>query len=407
MEYLIIALLGKRENYDRFARFVRGLTKEMTLVLKDMGQFFKDTGRSEVDWEVFGAWFHVVKHPSMDSETVALYNRVFETLQTTTFKEEDTLPLVHSYIDRSTCEEIQEVAARISEGHDTLSVGDIRDLLERRDLEVGDTSHVVKATWGKPLVSTRGTLKWRLKEMNDALGPVGEDLIVIGSRPDGGKTTFLASEVTYMASQLPEGEVVKWYINEESMTKVQWRIVQAALGWTTEEVEDDWVSTWAEYKKALGGNTEAIELCDCSGWTTRMVEQDIASSPTGLVVIDQLRKVGGYDSREGSEATRQELLYNWARDVAKVHSPVVVVHQASGDAEGERWIGMSSLHGSKTGIQGEADALITIGQDPALPDSRFLYVPKNKMRGDDPLARNGKFEVTLDKFRARFTGEKA
>ena len=65
---------------------------------------------------------------------------------------------------------------------------------------------------------------------------------------------------------------------------------------------------------------------------------------------------------------------------------------------------MSQLHMSKTGIQGEADAIITIGRTMSKPASRFIYVPKNKMKGDDPSLRNGQFEVTLDGERARFKG---
>ena len=402
-EYILLSILSKRENYERFAKYLTPLTKEVSLIHKDLGKYYATVHKDEVDWDSFGVWFSVVAHPGMDTETKEMYQKIFHKAKSVSHDPAELPILVQKCIDRATCEEIAGVAERVSEGSDSASIEDVRALLERRDDELGITSDTPRAKWGDPLVSTSGYLRWRMKELNDALGPLGDDLIVVASRPDGGKTTFLASEVTFMVPQLKEGQIVKWYINEEAMPKVQWRILQAALCMTVSELEADWMYTWAEYSKAMGG-TDRIDLVDCSGWTTSMLEKDIASSEVGLVVIDQLRKVGGYDRKETSEASRQELLYNWARDVAKKYAPVITVHQASGDGENERWITMEKLHGSKTGVQGEADAIITIGQDSDYPNSRFLYVPKNKMRGDDPLLRNGKFEVKIDKHRARFTG---
>lgn len=404
MEYEVLAILGKRDNYDRFKKFARGLSKEAELVCKELGSYYRDTGRTEVDWESFSTWFTVARHPSMDKDTREIYLRIFENLHSTSFREEEVLPLVRSFVDRSTCEELTYVATKVADGDAKVSMVDIKALLERRDAEVGEISQTKRAEWGvAPLSSTSGRLRWRLKELNDSIGAIGEDLIVVGSRPDGGKTTFLASEVTHMATQLDADEIVKWYINEEAMNKVQWRIIQATLGWTQEDMESDWMHTWSEYTRAMGIK-DKVDLVDCSGWTTKMVESDLRTHPkVGLIVIDQLRKVLGYNNKETSEASRQELLYQWARDQAKLIAPVITVHQADGSAEGERWITMEKLHGSKTGVQGEADAIITIGQDPDYPDQRFLYVPKNKLRGDDPTLRNGKFEVLLDKHRARFT----
>lgn len=63
-----------------------------------------------------------------------------------------------------------------------------------------------------------------------------------------------------------------------------------------------------------------------------------------------------------------------------------------------------------TGLQGEADAIITLGrnlEDSTKQYSRGLYVPKNKLAGGSrtiPEMRNGKFEIQIAPHIARFKG---
>jgi hypothetical protein len=126
-----------------------------------------------------------------------------------------------------------------------------------------------------------------------------------------------------------------------------------------------------------------------------------------LIIIDQLWKVKGFEKEATTEVDRQTRMFAWARSLAKIHCPVVTVHQADGSAEGQLWIEMNQLYGSKTGIQGEADAIITLGRshESGYENIRGLYVPKNKMVGDDPAFRNGKFEITIQGAIGRFKGE--
>jgi replicative DNA helicase len=86
------------------------------------------------------------------------------------------------------------------------------------------------------IVATGG-LDWRLKELNVALGPLRKgDFIIVAARPESGKTTFVASEASYMMSQLKPDEHVIWINNEESSTKVMMRVIQAYNGVTTGEL---------------------------------------------------------------------------------------------------------------------------------------------------------------------------
>jgi hypothetical protein len=128
-----------------------------------------------------------------------------------------------------------------------------------------------------------------------------------------------------------------------------------------------------------------------------------------LIIFDQLDKVHGF-STEARDDLRIGKLYEWARDLAKEHCPVIAISQVDGSGEGEKWIQMNQLRGSKTDKIGEADAIITIGKsnEPGLDYQRYLHVPKNKLfGGDDTLEahRHGCFEVEISPATARYVSK--
>ena len=80
-------------------------------------------------------------------------------------------------------------------------------------------------------VKTTG-LRWRLTTLNRMLGSLRKgDFGFIFARPESGKTTFLASEITHFAGQLTtESGPILWFNNEEQGSKVMLRCIQASLG---------------------------------------------------------------------------------------------------------------------------------------------------------------------------------
>ena len=401
---VILSILSTKDSYNRYIKYVNNVSKEVATILKDMQEWWQH--HDELDWDVFAAWFKHTKHASMKSDVLEMYDSIFTSMDEVEYDDEQVSTIVAGFIDRSIGDDIATIALKLSDGDTSVSVSDIRTVLDDRDRQVGEVDDEEGyVEWGKPITNVRGSIRWRLEELNAAIGPIGKgDFIVIGARPDAGKTTFLASEITHMASQLGPDDTLLWLNNEERGEKVQSRIVTSALGLPYEDIQKDWVKSWDEYKVAINGPVSKIILKDISGGYVSQIDALVKKLCPSVIVIDQLRKIHGFEREAGNETTRQELIFNWARDLAKAYAPVLTVHQADGTAENVEWIDMSQLHMSKTGIQGEADAIITIGRTREKPASRFIYVPKNKMQGDDPSLRNGMFEVLLDGARARFKG---
>ena len=123
-------------------------------------------------------------------------------------------------------------------------------------------------------------------------------------------------------------------------------------------------------------------------------------------MFDQLDKVHGF-SNEARDDLRIGKLYEWARDIAKEYCPVIAVSQVDGSGEGEKWIHMNQLRGSKTDKIGEADAIITVGKsnEPGEDLKRFIHVPKNKLFGGKrslEAHRHGAFELEIVPSIARY-----
>lgn len=252
-------------------------------------------------------------------------------------------------------------------------------------------------------ISTPG-LRWRLNTLNQMLGSLRKgDFGFVFARPETGKTTFLASEVTYMAEQLTEASgPILWFNNEEGGKKVRFRMYQAALKLEKEPL----VSNPTLYEPAFRQKTKnKIRLLDKGDLHKKDVELYCATYNPSLVILDQIDKVYGFDNDR--EDLRLGAIYQWAREIAKKYCPVIAICQADGSGDGQRWLTMANVANAKTSKQAEADWILGIGKvhDPGYDNLRFLHLSKNKLTGDAdtiPDQRHGRREVLIEPGIARY-----
>ena len=252
-------------------------------------------------------------------------------------------------------------------------------------------------------VSTPG-LRWRLNTMNQMLGSLRKgDFGFIFARPETGKTTFLASEITYMATQLKEEDgPILWINNEEQGSKVMLRVYQAALGVDLTTLYSDIEHHKQEYQRLTHGK---LKLYDSGIIHRSTVEKLCKKYKPSLVIFDQIGKITGFD--KDREDLVQGAIYQWARELAKEYCPVIGVCQADGSGEGVRWLSMSNVADAKTAKQAEADWILGIGKvnDAGYDNLRFLHLSKNKLTGDKdtiPDQRHGRREVLIEPGIARY-----
>lgn len=244
-------------------------------------------------------------------------------------------------------------------------------------------------------------LRWRLQTLNKILGPlrVGDFGFLFG-RPEIGKTTLLASEVTFLGTQTEQP--VLWVNNEQRGTAVIPRCYSALLGLPESEIRKDVGEARNQWQRTFG---DRFKFVDNPSITASAIDRICADIKPGLIVFDQLDKVHGF------EADRHDLLmkkiYQWARELAKMYGPCIGVCQAGGTAEGKKYLDMNDVDSSHTAKQGEADWIIGLGKsnDDGFERVRYLSICKNKLPESDetvPELRHGKVEVFIDEPTARY-----
>ncbi len=127
------------------------------------------------------------------------------------------------------------------------------------------------------------------------------------------------------------------------------------------------------------------------------------------MIIDQLKNLPGLENKQGNDVQRLAKLYREASRIAIKYCPMIVSHQCDSSVaginqRGEKWsqhyIEMNQLEGSKIGIPGAADYIITMGFDYEYNNVRYLNVAKNRLTG-----KFIKAQVSFDAERARFSDE--
>jgi replicative DNA helicase len=367
--------------------------------------------RTEINYSEFRTFFSIVKGRKVKDPSA--YEVAFDNLKDALDKPSPIVKdLLGKLIQTDYATQIYDVCLKIGTGMGG-DLESIEPMLNAYKKEIGTTVEKDDVFVNPSLsyiseVVATGGLKWRLKELNVALGPLRKgDFIIIAARPETGKTTFTASEASYMMTQLQPDEHVIWINNEEASNKVMMRVIQSYHGVTT----GDLLGNAATYEKEFisNGGDRFLVLDDDSGIKSAIkIARLFKEYKPGLIIFDQLDKVHGF--KQDREDLRIGQLYEWARDVAKEYCPVIAISQVDGTGEGEKWIQMNQLRGSKTDKIGEADAIITIGKsnEPAMDLQRFIHVPKNKLFGGSETLeahRHGCFEVEIEPAKARYVSK--
>jgi len=230
-------------------------------------------------------------------------------------------------------------------------------------------------------------LQWRLGCLRESMRALrGGDFGIIAGRPDKGKTTFLASELTHLAGQLPEGRNAVWLNNEGKGERIYLRLIQAALGMTLSEIRafrenNDVIEA---YEKIVG-DRHKIRIVDIHGKDTYAVENIIRANNAGLVVYDMIDKISGFGNEARTDLVL-ERMYDWGRDLAVNYDCVgLATSQISNEGDGLQFPTLGMLKDSKTGKQGACDFQLMIGasNEPSLQGYRYIGLPKNKLRRED------------------------
>lgn len=224
-------------------------------------------------------------------------------------------------------------------------------------------------------------LTWSIEGLTELTGPLGPGTLAhVFARTHAGKTGFAISQIAHWALELRRREskdVILFCSNEEPVPRIKQRIIKV-----NHTVDDKWIEThkeeteylWNQYLKPWiilrHGVNDLFEII-------RLIRRH---KPI-MVVIDQGPKVrikGDYPQHQ-----KLQILYQNYRQLAvRYNTRIMTLGQASADADDRKFIGIKMIDNAKTGLPGELDLAIGIGQllsDSSRVNMRWLNVCKNKL----------------------------
>jgi len=258
---------------------------------------------------------------------------------------------------------------------------DIETLLEANDLET---------QWKFNIPSLRRRVE----------GVSGGHLLLVGARPNTGKTSFHASLIAGPEGWAHQGAKCVVLCNEESYERVGARYLSAATMMSMEEVRGN----VALARKRYDPVKRNIRIKDSTNKDMKWVEAVVKQERPDILVLDMGDKFASKTSDKSDVYLKDAAIY--ARNIAKEYKCCIIwMSQLSAVAEGKVFVDQSMMEGSKTGKAAEADLMVLISKNPIVEGAdeqdtqRHLNIAKNKLKG----GWHGVVHCELDGSRSLYT----
>lgn len=405
----LLAVLFDRANYDQYKDLINTdpLCVETIELMSAINSYYtKYPEITSIDLASFSSWFLQFYKIKCSKDEAELYRTIFEGLANKLTKPTEIEPILLELHNRAASHKIIEAI------HTNNGLEKVENILEQHKItsrfDVKPLEHGIEAI--QDVMDFSNGLYWRNDILNRAIHPLNKGVFgCIAGRPGTGKTSFVAGEVTYMAQQLKDDEVILWLNNENISKRIKQRIYCAMLE-----------QPWSLFKDAISkgkqeninkqymdkmGGIERIEFFDIHGLAPSAIERIIKKYNTKLIVIDMLDhlvppKLSMSNAFNG--AAYFGALYQWVLTIACKYAPVIGTSQIPylvGE-EDNKWPPLDALAQSKTDKQGAVTFQLMIGMWGEDGDRRYLSTPKNKYgEGDSSFRCECMFDKRLSIYR--------
>jgi replicative DNA helicase len=404
MELALIKTLLKREFYDNH----KGIRCPDKIFSKDTRKIKQalDTAMEAYDGDLTVSDLQAVFNrinASMTTATRAAYDDLFKRIDISEpIKEEIAEDTLSQLFQQHVGDRVANLGFDFVNGTEN-SLEPLRQLLE--DYK-DDFTPNLRVEWDDNsmdtiLEATDQESKWKFNISSLARrveGVSGGHLVIVGARPNTGKTSFHASLIAADGGFAHQGAKCIVLCNEEAYTRVAARYISASANMTMKEIRENKALAYKRYEPVR----QLVQFKDSTGKSMDWVESIVKYEKPDIVVLDMGDKFADIKSERSDITLKAAAIH--ARNIAKQYDCCVIwMSQLSAEAEGKTDLNQSMMEGSKTGKASEADLMVLIGKSAQAEGEeedpmRYLNLAKNKLNGFQ-----GKITCVLDGSRSIYT----
>lgn len=401
IELNLLKALSNRDSLNQYRNLIndKTLSSQSVFLLKDFLVYFEMyRDIQDIDFNVFSSFFFTIRHPYLDEKSIIEYREIISRLNVIENTEH-----VHSLLNSFKQQEFYHDLVNKIERNEPITninrlITSFMDNSESIDLLNTDMDLEAALSY----VDRADGLKWRCHALNEHFsgGLIKGDFILVAASVDAGKTSFCASEGSYMAEQLDGSDSILWLSNEGDWKSILPRVYCASLNCTLNDLTSRRSAAMLRYTEKMKGDKNRLQIVDIQGWNTSKIEDLLKQKKPKLLIIDLLDHVLGFDKYLNKENSTEKYnqLYQWAREIATKHCPVIGVSQMNKEGYDSMYPPMTALRGSAIDKQAAATAMIFIGALEGDASTRFLSTPKNKINAN----KNWKAQVSFNPTKSRF-----
>lgn len=385
IDIIIIKFLLYKEFYIKYRRFIV-VNKEHNILYKVLDSMYSSLNRDIT--------FTEFKLSCLQEDESLL--QLLETIEQQDVNIDAAQDIIKKYCDRQWAHNVALKAIAVTEGRESIEAlqeeyNAYESLMPNSEENSYSITDDFAALYNE--VDRKGGIQWRLPWLNQSIGGLHKgDSGFIFARTNAGKSTFVASEISYMLKQLDSP--CCFFFNEEAAARMKWRIFQAYFGATDERL----LSNIEKCQEVFMSETkELFHFYNMPMIQKKEVEAVCKEMQPQLIVMDNVDKVYGF--KGDREDLRLKHVYTWQRELAKTYGIAIGVCQAGSTAENKKWLQHTDIDSAHTAKSSEADFIIGIGTtlDVGAEDIRYLRLVKNKFKPGE-----WRHECRIDPYTARY-----
>ena len=398
LEASLLKALSRQKEYKQFVKIldVKKLIPVTALLLEDYQKYYKQHN-NDIDWGLFYTEFAQNWHKDdLDAQDLAYYrDTVFPLIQTSIVDKGVYIAL----LEREAATNIQK---SLEKGYDAVYINDINSSLARQKatyLNEKDESVFQIGNCDLTKLDQSNGIEWFMPSLQANLGSLMPgQFVVVAADSDVGKSAFCISQAVHIF----KNSARKTINSTAQKTSISARPI---LYCTSEDTKEDLACRFLSclYRdKCLGGfeevinNYERISESYAKHFDDSMfvgmpirgvndlynIRQKIEALSPCLIIIDMLDKLSSSDNIQDLTKLYQEI-----RGIANDGYVVIGTSQTGNTSyqdkdtkeyKHRRWLTDKDLANSKSGKQGAAYCILTIGKDDDQPSLRYIATSKKK-----------------------------